>query len=241
MHFRQSQKRNLDYTLSFIACVLSIYILKQSIRPILDGSWCNSIFYSWSPAENILSYEWTTFNNTPFFTEDAFFKLDLTADLEQAWADFLPRHPIAIPISRLKDLKHSDNLRLAQPFPTNNDQVIALPEVFVQLHCLHFLWQYSHRQEYNYTNLLGSSEEQLKRRTDQCVERLRQAIMCWADPGVYTKLRVHGGGGSSQLGVDLDTIHRCRNFEDIRQWTIENGVSTIRMLDGWWNVTMSSG
>lgn len=99
--------------------------------------------------------------------------------------------------------------------------------LFVQLHCLHFLWKYSHRYEYNYTNIAASASEQLRRRADQCVERLRQAIMCWGDPGVYIKRRIN-----RSVGVDLDTYHRCRNLEAIRDWTRAHGVDTVHMYDG---------
>ncbi|RAK96757.1 oxidase ustYa family protein [Aspergillus ibericus CBS 121593] len=217
------------YLSSFILCSGAICLLILSFARLLNGTACNNHFYSWSPAKDVISYHWTFFNNTPFFTEDEFFKLELSADLEQAWADFLPHHPIAIPRGRMTDLNQSLDLTFAQ----SGDHILALPEVFVQLHCLHFLWQFSHRQEYDYSNLASSSPERLTERANQCVERLRRAIMCWADPGVYIKQRING-----TIGVDLDTYHRCRNFEDIRQWTLANGVKSVYMHDGWWNVSL---
>ncbi|KAJ5741019.1 hypothetical protein N7493_000891 [Penicillium malachiteum] len=79
------------YVLSVLSCAAAVCLLALSFLLRLDGTICDNRFYSWSPAEHVISYHWEFFNNTPFFTEDAFFKLEVAADLEQAWAEFLPR------------------------------------------------------------------------------------------------------------------------------------------------------
>jgi hypothetical protein len=138
---------------------------------------------------------------------------------------------IIVPESRLSDLGHSKDDNWARLTPTS-DQILAVPEIFVQLQCLNFLRQQTYRDDYNYSSLPGfqGSEEEVMLRVDKCIQRLRQTLMCAADatPFLYEILP----GPGRKTNSDFETLHYCRSFEAIQKWTGENGLSHAA-LDAW--------
>jgi len=118
-----------------------------------------------------------------------------------------------------------------RPSPSS-DSVLALPEVFLQLSCLNLLRQHTYRHEYDYSHLRSfqGPERVVTRRVEQCLERLRRAFMCWADltpiiKEVFPNLAPE---------YDIETLHYCRNFDAILDWTRENGLQGIALEKGWW-------
>jgi hypothetical protein len=75
---------------------------------------------------------------------------------------------------------------------------------------------------------------------DHCIEGLRLLLMCNAD--VTPILLVYDD--SSPLGVrpEFGTHHRCRNFDNIQQWTLDHSSASFqekrtefreKIRDGW--------
>ncbi|OJD11651.1 hypothetical protein AJ78_07621 [Emergomyces pasteurianus Ep9510] len=91
-------------------------------------------------------------------------------------------------------------------------------EVFHHLHCLNTLRQASHFN-FEYYSKQGKGpfrdpDDALETHIGHCVDILRQQIMCTADVGVFGQWWVDGVGPF----VDFNTVHKCRNFDDIRKW-----------------------
>ncbi|EGC43577.1 conserved hypothetical protein [Histoplasma capsulatum var. duboisii H88] len=73
---------------------------------------------------------------------------------------------------------------------------------------------------YEYYSKLGDgpfrdSEEMLKTHIGHCIDILRQRVMCTSDVGIMGQWWVEGVGPFS----NFNTVHKCRNFEEIRKWT----------------------
>jgi hypothetical protein len=148
-------------------------------------------------------------------------------------------HPVAIPATRLSDLGIASTIPYAHP-PRVSDAVLAIPEVFVQLDCLNLLRQHIVRNRndtgYNYSHhpAFKGPQDAVMYRADLCIERLRDAIFCWADLGtILQDLRIDEQG-RAQSGLRFDARHQCRDLDAIRDWTVSNAVQSVRMNHGWW-------
>ncbi|EGC45034.1 conserved hypothetical protein [Histoplasma capsulatum var. duboisii H88] len=91
-------------------------------------------------------------------------------------------------------------------------------EVFHHLHCLNLLRQTSHFN-FEYYSRKGEGpfkdpEERLQTHIGHCIDILRQQVMCTADVGIFGQWWVKHIGPF----VDFNTVHKCRNFEEIRKW-----------------------
>lgn len=125
--------------------------------------------------------------------------------------------------------------------PRDETAVLALPEAFVQLGCIQLLRQHVVRTRNNSTTAYArnaafqGSEGQIMRRADQCIERLRQTVMCWGDlSSVLQNITIPEDGSKPRSAMDLATRHKCRDFDMVAQWTKANAVEAVRMNDLWW-------
>jgi hypothetical protein len=57
---------------------------------------------------------------------------------------------------------------------------------------------------------------------DHCIETLRIALMCQSD--VTPLFVLNDPSNASGRKADFNSHHRCRNFENIKQWVLENGL-----------------
>ncbi|SPQ23033.1 64a0ad20-e7e3-43d1-b9e2-d08983336c34 [Thermothielavioides terrestris] len=194
----------------------------------------------------MVNYRWRTFENHQFAIATPYFGFAPTDQIEDAWDELLPKHPISISASRLHDL--------AQPGPADAptwvrnpedpDSILALPEYAVQLGCLNFLRQVGYRTSRDYTHLKAfqGGEDLVWERAYQCLERLRQAVMCWGDVGAITLYyddhgkpnEMPGSESDRDVSFDFGTLHYCRNFDTLNHWTKRNGVQSVTMDNLWW-------
>ncbi|KDR73859.1 hypothetical protein GALMADRAFT_71587, partial [Galerina marginata CBS 339.88] len=102
---------------------------------------------------------------------------------------------------------------------------MAALEVTHKLHCLDVLRKYTYREHYERFDpdftLLTPEIFRTHLDSDHCVEILRQDLMCSADVGMITFEWVKG---HSHPYPDFNTQHKCRNFEKILAWEIDNAV-----------------
>ncbi|KAL2129311.1 hypothetical protein VTI74DRAFT_7957 [Chaetomium olivicolor] len=195
-------------------------------------------------ALEMVEYHWETFQNHQFSISTPYFGFTPSDQIENAWNGLLPKHPIAIPSSRLGDLGRAgseDDPSWVRD-PKNPDAILALPEYAVQLACLNFLRQVGYRAERDFTYLkrFSGGEDLVWERAYQCLERLRHAIMCWGDvsaiPLFYDD---HGrptqeGTDRNDVSFDFGSLEYCRNFDALNEWTQKNGVQDVLMDDFWW-------
>ncbi|RYC61794.1 hypothetical protein CHU98_g4406 [Xylaria longipes] len=178
--------------------------------------------YSWSPATAEIKYKWETFENIDFFTKSPYFGIVPTRGQDQAWDELLPKHPIGIPKSKLPELNQSVNADWVHA-PGDETTILAIPEYAAQLGCLNFLrqWSYWPRDsgmyyDYSYLAAFQGGEELILERTHQCLERLRQAVMCWSDSGVVIRYTKATEEFDKKWMLDFGTYHNCRNFDRLR-------------------------
>jgi hypothetical protein len=63
-----------------------------------------------------------------------------------------------------------------------------------------------------------SQKQQLTSGLAHCLDILRQQLMCTVDVGVLGQVWYQPPGGALQAFVDFNTVHKCRNFDAIRDW-----------------------
>ena len=141
-------------------------------------------------------------------------------------------------VARVSDLNHSlERGAQGERDPNDRASLLAVPEVFVQLDCLNFIRQLSHSDQRDYTDLptfqLGNAT--VWHRAHQCIERLRQNVMCWADTSsILQEINPDPPEGSEgQLLFRFDSYHRCRNFDRIKAWTDAHAVHGIKTSEIW--------
>jgi hypothetical protein len=134
----------------------------------------------------------------------------------------LPETPILLSTENMKSL----NVDIDDILRDDSGGVIAHLEVFRNLACLNLLRQHTYRKEYNYSHLFAfsGSEGEIMARVDSCVQRLRQVLMCAGDATPY--LIMLTPEKKQKESPDFNTLHYCRNFDAILDWTRENGVPT---------------
>jgi len=88
------------------------------------------------------------------------------------------------------------------------------------LHCLNLLRR-SLYFNYDYYRALGegafkNDEPILRYHVTHCLDILRQQLMCTVDIGVLGQ--IWWNQKAPTAFVDFNTVHKCRNFEAVRQW-----------------------
>jgi hypothetical protein len=94
------------------------------------------------------------------------------------------------------------------------------------LHCIDLIRQ-ALVWNYDYYLARGSGAfindpDVIKTHTYHCIDTLRQVIMCKPDLGVYGQYWIKSTNGTF---VDFFTEHKCKNFDQIRDWVVDHQVS----------------
>ncbi|KAB8250685.1 hypothetical protein BDV35DRAFT_388779 [Aspergillus flavus] len=229
------RKRNpIYFTLTSVFLVASTLILLDAVRFHPTDAQCVQRMFTWSPVKDIIEYEWTMFPEFGFLVHSKWFDAALP-EREAAWEEFLPRSPISVPIShidRLNLLPDTDWIRS----PLNADNILALPEVFVQLECLNLLRLHAQKDETDNRHLpsFWGSEDKVYHRVEQCFDRLRTSVLCWSDIVPVLQEYADDDLHTHVVKYDFATKHNCRNFAGIRDWTLRNGVKEVEMNNAWW-------
>ena len=61
-----------------------------------------------------------------------------------------------------------------------------------------------------------------------CLDILRQQLMCTVDVGVLGQVWYQPPGKGPESFVDFNTVHKCRNFEDVRKWAEKNQLPDVK-------------
>ncbi|KAI1754832.1 hypothetical protein F4782DRAFT_552766 [Xylaria castorea] len=156
-------------------------------------SYCFHHNYFWSPTTAEIKYKWETFESIDFFSKLLYFGIAPTRGLCQSWDELFPQHPIGIPNSELPALNQSVDVDWVHD-PGDETTILAIPECAAQLGSLNFLRKYNYGPQdsgmyydYSYLAAFQGGEELILKRTHQCLERLRQTLMCWPDSGVVIR------------------------------------------------------
>ncbi|KAI0151864.1 hypothetical protein GGR57DRAFT_470578 [Xylariaceae sp. FL1272] len=236
-----SLKPPLSWCSSSLLFTASVTIIIAATLLEPSASQCVRHNYSWSPAASEIDYKWETFENIDFFTKSPFFSVIPSLAVDNAWNDILPKYPIGIPKARLQDLNQSEDGDWAHA-PGDENTILAIPEYVAQLGCLNFIrqWSYFPRvdnlyYDYSYLASFQGGKEVVLERTHQCLERLRQAVMCWADSSVVIKYADVAEDFKKRWMLDFGTYHNCRNFDKLQAWTRNNAITSVSMQNLWWS------
>ncbi|KAF2187882.1 hypothetical protein K469DRAFT_568210 [Zopfia rhizophila CBS 207.26] len=178
-------------------------------------------FGIYSPAMHVVEYEHVKFEMPKPLNSSKY--VGITDDVENAWMDitYLPDQMVTDEgIKKLQ--KPLDSLKVTDPKTGEKGYRVGL-EVFHQLHCLNLLRMATY-PEY-YTKLWWSDTndkpERVRGHLDHCIEILRMNLMCFADVNVFT---FHEMPGREGPWPDYESHHVCRNFEQVRQWALDNAM-----------------
>ncbi|KAK2058041.1 hypothetical protein LY76DRAFT_616784 [Colletotrichum caudatum] len=145
-----------------------------------------------------------------------------TPEIEEAWIRLWRVLPIRFPEDKLALLNKTPPERYEHVPESLGGGVKGFVNVFHQLHCLSFIRQYTYRDEYDYRNATAFRAPQVVVRghVDHCIETLRKALMCTSDvtPVVFELDPSRASGSKS----DFNMRRKCRNFEKIQEWSLEN-------------------
>ncbi|KAH7077437.1 hypothetical protein FB567DRAFT_596604 [Paraphoma chrysanthemicola] len=154
---------------------------------------------------------------------DTIYKHDGSPEVDAAWDAFGLNY---LPIKLSEDqalragltsgvhLKYKDEFGGGYP---------ALIKGFHHVHCLNLLrqslyWNFGHYQA-EHKLAFGDDFPLLKHHIHHCLDSLRQLLLCEIDVGVYGYVWFHLPGDRLRPTFDFNSTHKCRNFEEIREWS----------------------
>lgn len=203
--FSRSSKLRLEDITQYCKrrLVMIYYNTENRIAPLLD--------------DMPLTYTLKRFNGS--LLKPNVFRGDAGLEVDEVWGQLgVNYRSIAIPStmaakSGLKADQVKINSKYGGGYPANI-------EGLHHLHCLNLLRQ-SLYYNFEYYNKKGEGAFKnephiLKLHVSHCLDILRQQLMCIVDIGVLGQVWIHPA--APEPYVDFNTYHKCRNFEEIRQW-----------------------
>ncbi|PTU18998.1 hypothetical protein P175DRAFT_0442924 [Aspergillus ochraceoroseus IBT 24754] len=203
-----------------LSCLIGIFVGYQKHH--LDEM-CTRHISQYSPvlSQVPIKYHRQRFNGS--LLKENVFRQDASPEVDAAWESLGANYrTLRVPAEdAAKSGIAPDQVRIKEKygggFPAN-------VEGLHHLHCLNLLRQ-SLYYNYEYYHSRGqgafSNEDYIVRKhVSHCLDILRQQLMCTIDIGVLGQVWLHPENPSAF--VDFNTEHRCRNFEDIREWAEKN-------------------
>ncbi|CAI7675679.1 unnamed protein product [Penicillium manginii] len=187
-------------------------------RADLDGL-CGRHVSQYSPIVNDMDVKYNIVSSTGSLLRESIFRQDASPEVDAAWdslgvnyrgirvpAEDAEESGLAVDQVRIKD-------KYGGGFP-------AEVEGFRRLRCLNVLRQSLY---YNYSyyhsrgeGVFGNNSYIVRRQVSYCLDIIRQQLMCTVDTGVVGQIWIYPE--NPEPYVDFETHHKCKNFEDIRQW-----------------------
>lgn len=189
---------------------------------------CTSRLSSYSPVIDAGVIRYTSYNIAGDFEEPSIYRGRPTNETEAAWEALYMTPGINIPQEKLPLLNKSSAVNWLRTPKDKGDGYVGYLEVFHQLHCLNMvrlkIYQKEYEEEFGYPPSQFEPEKAAVTAThiDHCLESLRLSMMCTAD--VTPVMIVVDDTAPLGRWVDFTTMHKCRNFWDIRAWVDQNKV-----------------
>ncbi|KAF3384130.1 hypothetical protein DPV78_012908 [Talaromyces pinophilus] len=182
-------------------------------------------FSAWSPADVSVKYNDVKYN----FTKSAQEFVGYGPEVDAAWREI--SYDVGdqwIPKSDLAKLGMPEySLKVDHPVTGEEGYRVGM-EVFHHLHCLNLLRKVTYKEYYEpLGGEFAAGREALQHHTDHCLEVLRMNIQCTADIGLFTLYMVEG---DPQAWPELNSRHICRDFDQVREWALENSVGNMEIL-----------
>ncbi|ATY67298.1 tat pathway signal sequence [Cordyceps militaris] len=191
---------------------------------------CAKATSSYSPVLSSLDFWEGNFENG--FMRESIYRGPPTRDLEQAWDDLWHHQGVGVSKQGLVALNKTQGKYLQTNRSTAAEpEYYALVEMFHQLHCLNIIRQATWPiRVYNASwgealQPMNVSESLGRAHVDHCVETLRLSLMCLGD--VTPMLLRTEDGTLNTSAADFDVHHKCRSYEQIRDFVDASGVDPI--------------
>ncbi|KAL4923547.1 oxidase ustYa family protein [Aspergillus undulatus] len=206
---------------SILACLVGVLIGYQQ-RDLDKVCSRHTSHYSPVLSDVPIKYHQQRFNGSLF--KENIYRQDAGPEVDAAWEALGANYrAIRVPVEEAaRSGIAADQVQISEAhgggYPAN-------VEGLHHLHCLNLLRQTLY-YNYDYYHAQGAGAFKngdfvVRRHVSHCLDILRQQLMCTIDVGVLGQVWTHPGDHPSPF-VDFNTEHRCRNFEDIREWAERN-------------------
>ncbi|CRG89183.1 hypothetical protein PISL3812_06219 [Talaromyces islandicus] len=152
-------------------------------------------------------------------------------ELDQAWHELFEKNNIRVTKADLEFYNITSLPIISGSLPSqdidsqNHDEWVGQLGVFHELHCLKRIRHWVYRDYY----LENASQRVLieeSAHVDHCIELLREAIMCHADP-TLSGFRWIQTDGTPHLTVEAPGYHECVNWDSLRAWNDDRAVDAF--------------
>ncbi|KAJ6782551.1 hypothetical protein PWT90_01379 [Aphanocladium album] len=191
---------------------------------------CAKVASSYSPILSSLKFREENFQNE--FTRESVYRGPPSQKLEQAWDDLWHHQGVGISREGLVALnKTHDKYLQTHRSTAAKPEYYALVEMFHQLQCLNTIrqatWPIDMYDKSWGEDLqpLNVSDSQGRAHVNHCIETLRLSLMCFGD--VTPMLLLTQDGTLNTSMADFNVHHKCRSYEQIRDYVDAAGVNPI--------------
>jgi len=159
----------------------------------------------YSPVQDILKYETRVFLHT---SDTSMYHGPPSDAVDQAWQDLY-----SFGVSRIPKSQAALMVNRTIAIPGDEGNYVLILNVFHLLHCLNKLRQALYPDYYPHYGVKGIDH------IEHCLNSIRQSLMCSVD---VTPIVFQWDEKEQRSFVRTDTLHSCRNFENIRGWAKEH-------------------
>ncbi|KAL1964931.1 hypothetical protein VTN77DRAFT_6284 [Rasamsonia byssochlamydoides] len=210
----------------FMVLVSFTVIVVTVVHPVRDDDFCfkRSTYYSPLTKDIDTTPRFVITNGTLDFP--SIYRGPPSPEIDAAW-NHISYDMGVFALTEEEALKaglHEGDVRIPAGYQGGGEYMASL-ELTHQLHCVNFLrkaawlnYPYYHDKGFEFTD----PEDELEKHLYHCIEMLRQALMCNADPGVIGYRYVRGR--ESRPYPDFNTPHKCRDFQGMLEWAYEHMV-----------------
>ncbi|KAF7437552.1 hypothetical protein PC9H_004394 [Pleurotus ostreatus] len=164
----------------------------------------------YSPANGAVSYRYHRFFNG-FGRNVSPFQVPPSKELDELWEDLYNFGISRIPKSQAKLLPNA-----TEAIPGDEEHYAIELDVFHELHCLNRIRKTIYSDHYPDMRIsLPGNEIHMS----HCLDSIRQSLMCSSDVSLIVWRWDEEAGQSFPRG---DVVHRCRDFDRIKEWALEN-------------------
>ncbi|KAF5870822.1 putative tat pathway signal sequence protein [Botrytis fragariae] len=225
----RTTKCSKTQTCFWISCIVVVTLLTNTTTYLtthqpprnLDQVCAKHTSQTWSPILDKIDIEYETVRfNGSLFT-NTIYREDASPEVDEAWYNLGTKYKAIIipPEDAPKAGISLDHFRVDEK--DGGPGYPAIVEVMHQLHCLNLLRQGLYYNSEYYHNLgegpFKNEEYILKAHINHCLDTVRQSLMCSADTGAHPFLWAKSGD-RVHLYPDFNRDHKCKNFDDIRQF-----------------------
>lgn len=154
-------------------------------------------------------------------------------ELDQAWHGLFEKNNIRVTkddlefynVTSLPIIPRSSSSSSQNVDSQIHDEWVGQLGVFHELHCLKRIRHWIYR-DYYLENASQSVLVEESAHVDHCIELLREAIICHADP-TLSGFRWIQNDGTYHLTVEAPGYHKCVNWERLRVWNDERAVDAF--------------